>query len=47
MHTIALLVDASLPSRAIALVMQEHGANRWQPSLNTLRLGERFVGLRS
>lgn len=41
MHTISLLLEASLPSRVIALVLEEQGANRWQVTLNDPRLRER------
>ncbi|RON51531.1 type VI secretion system baseplate subunit TssK [Pseudomonas frederiksbergensis] len=40
MHTISLLLEASLPSRVIALVLEEQGANRWQVRLNDPRLRE-------
>ncbi len=41
MSTISTLLEASLPSRVIALVLEEHGANRWQITLNDARLRER------
>lgn len=41
MHTLSLLLEASLPSRVIALVLETHGANRWQVTLNDPRLRER------
>ncbi|AZE72284.1 Uncharacterized protein ImpJ/VasE [Pseudomonas synxantha] len=41
MHTISLLLEASLPSRVIALELEEQGANRWQVTLNDPRLRER------
>lgn len=41
MHTLSLLLEASLPSRVIALVLEEKGANRWQVTLNEPRLRER------
>ena len=41
MHTISLLLEASLPSRVIALELEEHGPNRWQVTLNDPRLRER------
>lgn len=41
MHTISLLLEASLPSRVIALELDEQGANRWQVTLNDPRLRER------
>lgn len=40
MSTISTLLEASLPSRVIALELQETGANRWQVSLNDGRLRE-------
>ncbi|VVO28533.1 type VI secretion system baseplate subunit TssK [Pseudomonas fluorescens] len=41
MSTISTLLEASLPSRVIALKLEESGANRWQVSLNDPRLCER------
>ncbi|WP_166359564.1 type VI secretion system baseplate subunit TssK [Pseudomonas akapageensis] len=41
MGTIATLLEASLPSRVIALELEANGANRWQVSLNDARLRER------
>lgn len=41
MGTISTLLEASLPSRVIALVLEERGANRWQVTLNDARLCER------
>lgn len=41
MGTISTLLEASLPSRVIALVLEERGANRWQVTLNDPRLCER------
>ncbi|MCP1446068.1 type VI secretion system protein ImpJ [Pseudomonas sp. GGS8] len=41
MRTISTLLEASLPSRVIALVLEEIGANRWQVTLNDARLRER------
>ncbi|AVJ23465.1 MULTISPECIES: type VI secretion system baseplate subunit TssK [Pseudomonas] len=41
MHTISLLLEASLPSRVIALELEGHGPNRWQVTLNDPRLRER------
>ncbi|NNA99419.1 type VI secretion system baseplate subunit TssK [Pseudomonas gessardii] len=41
MNTISLLLEASLPSRIIALVLEERGANRWQVTLDEPRLRER------
>ena len=41
MHTISLLLEASLPSRVLALELEEQGANRWQVTLNDPRLRER------
>jgi len=40
MSTISILLEASLPSRVIALALEESGANRWQVSLNDPRLRE-------
>jgi len=40
MRTIATLLEASLPSRVVALTLQEQGANRWQVTLNDARLRE-------
>lgn len=40
MSTISTLLEASLPSRVIALELQETGANRWQVSLIDARLCE-------
>lgn len=39
-RTISTLLEASLPSRVIALVLEEAGANRWQVRLNDARLCE-------
>lgn len=41
MNTISLLLEASLPSRVVALELEVHGANRWQVKLNDPRLRER------
>jgi type VI secretion system protein ImpJ len=41
MRTISTLLEASLPSRVIALELEERGANRWQVTLNDARLCER------
>ncbi|MCJ8207126.1 type VI secretion system baseplate subunit TssK [Pseudomonas sp. RGM2987] len=40
MRTIAKLLEASLPSRVVALALEEPGANRWQVTLNDARLRE-------
>ncbi|WP_110973011.1 type VI secretion system baseplate subunit TssK [Pseudomonas huaxiensis] len=40
MRTIATLLEASLPSRVIALELEERGANRWQVTLGDARLRE-------
>ncbi|MCY1340664.1 type VI secretion protein [compost metagenome] len=40
MGMISTLLEASLPSRVIALELEEGGANRWQVSLNDPRLRE-------
>ncbi|WP_226478330.1 type VI secretion system baseplate subunit TssK [Pseudomonas sp. MWU16-30323] len=40
MRTISTLLEASLPSRVIALVLEEVGPNRWQVTLNDARLRE-------
>jgi type VI secretion system protein ImpJ len=40
MRTISTLLEASLPSRVIALELKETGTNRWQVSLDDLRLRE-------
>ncbi|WP_044875393.1 type VI secretion system baseplate subunit TssK [Pseudomonas sp. LFM046] len=40
MSTISTLLEASLPSRVIALVLEENGANRWKVELNDPRLRE-------
>lgn len=40
MSTISTLLEASLPSRVIALALEESGANRWQVTLNDARLRE-------
>ncbi|MQT81424.1 type VI secretion system baseplate subunit TssK [Pseudomonas helleri] len=40
MSTLSTLLEASLPSRVIALELEERGANRWQVSLNDARLRE-------
>ncbi|MCK3866078.1 type VI secretion system baseplate subunit TssK [Pseudomonas sp. B329] len=41
MQTISTLLEASLPSRVVALVLEEVAANRWQVTLNDARLRER------
>ncbi|MHA6575262.1 type VI secretion system baseplate subunit TssK [Pseudomonas yamanorum] len=41
MRTISTLLEASLPSRVIALVLEAVGPNRWQVALNDARLRER------
>jgi type VI secretion system protein ImpJ len=41
LRLISTLLEASLPSRVIALEMEENGANRWKVSLNDPRLRER------
>jgi type VI secretion system protein ImpJ len=41
MRTISTLLEASLPSRVIALMLEESGANRWQVTLDDARLRER------
>lgn len=41
MHSISLLLEASLPSRVVALLLEARGANRWQVTLNDPRLRER------
>jgi type VI secretion system protein ImpJ len=41
MRTISTLLEASLPSRVIALELEEVSANRWQVTLNDPRLRER------
>lgn len=41
MRTISLLLEASLPSRVVALELEQQGANRWQVTLNDPRLRER------
>jgi type VI secretion system protein ImpJ len=41
LRLISTLLEASLPSRVIALEMEENGANRWKVSLNDPRLCER------
>lgn len=41
MSTISTLLEASLPSRVIALELEKTGANRWQVTLNDARLRER------
>ncbi|MFP3516489.1 type VI secretion system baseplate subunit TssK [Pseudomonas sp. SIMBA_077] len=41
MNTISTLLEASLPSRVIALELEERGANRWQVTLNDARLREK------
>ena len=38
MRTIATLLETSLPSRVVALVLEARGANRWQVTLNDARL---------
>lgn len=40
MQTISTLLEASLPSRVVALELEEKGANRWQVSLHDARLRE-------
>lgn len=40
MNTISLLLEASLPSRVVALELEVHGANRWQVKLHDPRLRE-------
>ncbi|MDY7533457.1 type VI secretion system baseplate subunit TssK [Pseudomonas sp. Bout1] len=40
MRTISTLLEASLPSRVITLVLEGGGANRWQVTLNDTRLRE-------
>lgn len=40
MRTIATLLEASLPSRVIALALEEISASRWQVKLNDARLRE-------
>ncbi|WP_271411938.1 type VI secretion system baseplate subunit TssK [Pseudomonas sp. Q1-7] len=40
LSTISILLEASLPSRVIALVLEEQGANRWKVALNDPRLRE-------
>ncbi|WP_300726102.1 type VI secretion system baseplate subunit TssK [Pseudomonas sp.] len=40
MSTISTLLEASLPSRVIALALEAKGANRWQVTLNDARLRE-------
>ncbi|MGH8417176.1 MAG: type VI secretion system baseplate subunit TssK [Pseudomonas sp.] len=40
MQTISLLLEASLPSRVIALNMEQQGGNRWRAELNDPRLKE-------
>ncbi|WP_457970475.1 type VI secretion system baseplate subunit TssK [Pseudomonas sp. R4-84] len=40
MRCIATLLEASLPSRVIALVLENTSANRWQVTLNDARLRE-------
>ena len=40
MRTISTLLEASLPSRVVALELEETGTNRWQVSLNDPRLRE-------
>jgi type VI secretion system protein ImpJ len=41
LRMISTLLEASLPSRVIALPLEEIGANRWQVTLNDARLRER------
>jgi type VI secretion system protein ImpJ len=41
MSTISTLLEASLPSRVIALMLEERGPNRWQVTLSDARLCER------
>jgi type VI secretion system protein ImpJ len=41
LRMISTLLEASLPSRVIALTLEEAGANRWQVQLNDARLLER------
>jgi len=38
LHTISLLLEASLPSRVIALTLKKQGMNRWHTSLDDPRL---------
>ncbi len=40
MRTLSTLLEASLPSRVIALELEATGANRWQVTLNDARLRE-------
>ena len=40
MRTISTLLEASLPSRVVALELEEVSANRWQVTLNDARLRE-------
>jgi type VI secretion system protein ImpJ len=40
MKVISTLLEASLPSRVIALELEEKGSNRWQVTLNDARLRE-------
>ncbi|GLK89286.1 type VI secretion system baseplate subunit TssK [Pseudomonas turukhanskensis] len=40
MRTLSSLLEASLPSRVIALTLEENGANRWQVSFHDARLCE-------
>ncbi len=40
MRTVGTLLEASLPSRVVALVLEAKGANRWQVTLNDARLLE-------
>ena len=41
LRVISTLLEASLPSRVIALQLEEKGVNRWQVTLNDARLRER------
>ena len=41
MNTLSVLLEASLPSRVVAVELEVHGANRWQAKLNDPRLRER------
>ena len=40
MQMISTLLEASLPSRVIALAVEQTGPNRWQVALNDMRLRE-------
>jgi type VI secretion system protein ImpJ len=41
LRMISTLLEASLPSRVIALALEENGANRWKVNFNDARLRER------